>query len=262
MPTERLTIAERRLLAGALALLALAIAGPHVAQHADYHAFADQRLLWVVPNAGDVLSNLAFAAVALTGLWRLARAHLDTVQRVLGGLACAGLLLTAAGSSWYHWQPDAARLLVDRLAMTVAFAGLVGIAACRIGDRAAIAAAAAIAMAAPLALAIFAASGNLLPWAVLQAGALVLLLVLAAMPAGGALPVRWGWVVAGYVLAKLLEVQDHAIWELTGHAVSGHSAKHVVAALAVTPLLTAWQPIGKPSTDADSQTPRARSVLN
>lgn len=244
MPTEPLARSERRLLAGALALLALAVAGPHVAQHADYHAFADRRLLAGIPFAGDVLSNVAFAAAGLAGLWRLVRASLDPVQRALGCLACTGLLLTAAGSSWYHWQPDAAGLLVDRLAMTVAFAGVLGIAACRISARAGVMTAAAIALAAPLALAVFAAGGNLLPWSVLQAGGLVLLLVIAALPPDGAY-VRWGWVAAGYVLAKLFEIQDHAIWELTGHAVSGHSIKHVVAALAAAPLFLAWQPCGQ-----------------
>jgi hypothetical protein len=244
MQTGPLTTSERRLLGGVLALVALAIAGPDVAQHVDYHAFADRRLLWGVPCAGDVLSNLAFAVAALAGAWHLAHAQLHRVQRSLGVVACAGLLLTAAGSSWYHWQPDAAGLLVDRLSMTVAFAGVLGIAACRISERAGIAVAALIAIAAPVSLAVFAASGNLLPWAVLQGGGLVLLLVLAAMPTGNALPVRWGWVVAAYAVAKLLELQDHLVWELTGQLVSGHSLKHVVAALAVAPLFTAWRARG------------------
>lgn len=186
MPHRSLTTAERWLLAAALLLLAVAAAGPHLAQHADYRAFA-------------------------------------------------------AAPSCYHWHPDAAGLLVDRLSMTVAFAGILGIAACRISERAGIAVAASVMVAAPLSLAVFAATGNLLPWALLQGGGLVLLLAAATLPAGNALPVRWGWVVAAYAVAKLLELQDHAVWELTGQLVSGHSLKHVVAAFAVAPLFTAWR---------------------
>ena len=62
------TRAEAGLLAALLLALLLACVGPHVSQHAHYHAFADQRTLWGVPCALDVLSNLAFA---LMGIWGL-----------------------------------------------------------------------------------------------------------------------------------------------------------------------------------------------
>mgnify|MGYP000426183297 CR=1 FL=1 len=56
----------------ALSLLAIvACGGPHMAQYAHYHGFADQRTAWGVPCAGDVLSNLPFAAMGVWGLWRL-----------------------------------------------------------------------------------------------------------------------------------------------------------------------------------------------
>ena len=45
--------------------LALLLHGP-IAQWASYHAFADQRELWGIPHAADVLSNLPFA---IAGLW-------------------------------------------------------------------------------------------------------------------------------------------------------------------------------------------------
>ena len=53
--------------------LATALAGlaPAVAQYADYHAFADQRTLWGLPFAMDVLSNLPFAVMGVWGLLRL-----------------------------------------------------------------------------------------------------------------------------------------------------------------------------------------------
>src|SRR5262245_36591411 len=53
-----------------VATVALLVHGP-IAQFEDYHAFADQSVLWGVPHAGDVLSNVAFAWVAWWGLLRL-----------------------------------------------------------------------------------------------------------------------------------------------------------------------------------------------
>ena len=53
------------------------------------------------------------------------------------------------------------------------------------------------------------------------------------------LPIRWRVVIALYAVAKVLELADHQVWELTGHVVSGHSLKHVVASLAAWPVLAA-----------------------
>ncbi|TFZ02063.1 hypothetical protein [Ramlibacter humi] len=239
---NRITDRESWLLAAVLALVAVAAFGPAVAQHAHYHDFADQQARWGVPHAADVLSNLAFAATGLAGAWRLAVAQLDRVQRALGALACAGLLLTAACSSWYHLQPGDAGLVIDRLGMTVAFAGLLGLAACHVSRRAGIATAVLVLVGAPLTLLVFAASGNLLPWAVLQGGGMALLLACALLRGHDALPIRWELVIAAYALAKLFELGDHAIWEATGQWISGHSLKHLVAAAAVWPVLATWTP--------------------
>ena len=53
----------------------------------------------------------------------------------------------------------------------------------------------------------------------------------------GALDIRLGWVILAYAAAKLLEMNDHAIFDLTGQLVSGHTLKHLVAALAALPVL-------------------------
>ena len=62
---------EMGLLVACLALLALGVWGPSIAQPSHYHAFADQRALFGVPNMMDVLSNLAFAGFGLLGAWRI-----------------------------------------------------------------------------------------------------------------------------------------------------------------------------------------------
>ena len=48
----------------AAAALAMAAYGP-IAAPPGYHDFADQSVAWGIPHAGDVLSNAAFAVVAL-----------------------------------------------------------------------------------------------------------------------------------------------------------------------------------------------------
>ena len=90
------------LAAGALLLLA-ALLAPAVAQPANHHDFADQRWLWGVPYAMDVLSNLPFAAMGLAGFWLLRRVPqgaLDSIERAMATLFFAGLVITAAGSTW------------------------------------------------------------------------------------------------------------------------------------------------------------------
>lgn len=234
---------EQVLLAALLAALAFAAWGPSVAQHAQYHAFADQRGWHGLPCAMDVLTNLPFA---LAGLWGLVRLWQASLQRrldahgQLAGVFFGGLLLTAAGSSYYHWQPDNHGLAWDRLGMVVAFAGLLGMAVAeRISLRTGVVTMATTLLAGPVAVLVWYMSGNLLPWVVVQSGGMLLLLALALCqptPDGWGLPLMA--VVVFYMLAKLLELGDHTVFGWTGGLVSGHSLKHVVAALAAWPVIS------------------------
>ncbi len=235
---------EASLLAAALALLALVLWGPVLHDHPHQHAFADQRVLWGIPCALDVLSNLPFALAGAWGLVLLGRARpgaLDAVTRATSRLFCMGLLLTSMASSWYHWQPDDAGLLWDRLGMAVAFAGMLGLAAAqRVSLRAGGATALVVLAAGPLAVLWWAHTSNLLPWAVVQLGGMLLVLGLACLPQrAGALALPLGAVIAWYGAAKLLELGDHAVFEATGQWVAGHSLKHLAAAGAAWPVLRA-----------------------
>ena len=214
---SRLSGAETGLLLGAAALLALALFGPVLPASAHQHDFADQRTLWGIPCALDVLSNLAFALAGAWGWWVLRRVPpgaLDATSRALAALFFGGLLCTAAGSALYHWQPEDAGLLWDRLGMVLPFAGLLGLAAAsRVSARAGVAAAGAVLLAGPLAVWAWAHTGNLLPWAVVQLGGLLVVLVLACLPRRvDGLALHLGVVVL-YALAKLLEAADHSVLE-------------------------------------------------
>ncbi|MCK1357458.1 hypothetical protein [Bradyrhizobium sp. 199] len=219
-----------------VALLAPAL--PASAWHIPH--FVDTRTWLGLPNAGDVLSNLAFLVMGIWGLVRL-RARRDTPA----GASCLflGLILTSVGSSFYHLDPDAPqRLAADRLGMAVAFAGFLGIAA---GERISVRAghAVVVLVAAAGLLAAWIARENLTPWVVVQFGGMALAVGLALTPARpGALGVPLGGVIFFYVLAKLFELGDEAIFEATGHIVSGHTLKHLAAALAAWPVIRMLRP--------------------
>lgn len=256
---------ERVLLCFVLLLVSAAVVGPVLpgAAYTGLH-FADSRALHHLPNAMDVLSNLPFLLLGVWGLHRLFRiqrqSRLEALDESTGpeakrqALRCAtlffvGLIVTCAGSVFYHLQPDALRLAADRAGMTVAFAGLIGMAVCdRVSLRAGLPIAGFTLAAGLLAVAAWLASDNLLPWALVQFGGMALVLVLAVVrPLPGALGLRLGGVIACYALAKALEAGDEWVYEATRHVVSGHSLKHLAAALAALPVLHALRGWARPA---------------
>jgi hypothetical protein len=250
----KLSIAEQWIIGAVLGLAAVAAAGPHVPEPAQYQHFVDSRTWLGVPNAGDVLSNLAFLVAGVCGFVALRRAgaSLSRMQRATAALFFGGLVLTAACSTWYHLAPDAARLVVDRSGMALAFAGLLGFAAAeKVSDRAAGALVAAMLLASPWALS-EAAHGDVLAWAVLQFGGMALLVGMAAMRSRAGTPVvSWLAVIGIYALAKGCEIADAAIFEASHHFVSGHTLKHVLAALAALPVIAALRWHNRPAATRD-----------
>ncbi|MBP7537659.1 MAG: hypothetical protein KA790_11795, partial [Ottowia sp.] len=232
------------------ALAALAALLPATGLPAGYHDFADQRTLLGLPHALDVLSNLPFAAMGAWGLWWLRRVPvgcIDKAQRGLAVLFFVGLMATAFCSSSYHLDPHDAGLCIDRVGMSLAFAGLLGLAAAdRISARAGVALAALVAVAAPATALVAWLGGNMTPWAVLQGGGLVLLAALALRrPQPRALGFSIIGVIAFYAVAKALELADAPVFALTQQLISGHSAKHLVAALAAWPVVRALQSLAR-----------------
>jgi hypothetical protein len=256
-------------LAGALVLLTgLALFLPDLVGRVGAGLrYVDTRALAGLPNAMDVLSNLPFLVLGVLGLRRLQgleREH-ERVSAAnllrpadelpVNALDCAwlffaGLVLVAAGSTFYHLQPDALRLAADRAGMAVAFAGVLGMAVCeRVSPRAGWPAAWFALAGGLLAVAAFHESGDEMPWAVVQFGGMVVVLGLALLrPAPGTarpMGLKLGWIIGFYALAKVFELADGALFEATGHFVSGHSLKHVAAALAALPVLQAVQGLGR-----------------
>ena len=240
MKTRDLWLIGLTLLAVALALFL-----PAVPQPSDYHDFADKRVAYGIENFLDVSSNLAFALAGGIGLWLVLRPRTcfaNPAERLPYLMFCIGVLMTAAGSCYYHLKPNNETLFWDRLPMTIAFMSLIS---AQIVDRVNVRAGL-LALGPMLLIGVGTVvywivterqgRGNVMPYVVLQAYAVFVLLQLAAMH-----PSRYTHgnaiyaVFAGYLLAKVFEHYDRQIFELTG-TVSGHTLKHVVAGLAGLPV--------------------------
>jgi hypothetical protein len=233
------------LLAALTAGLALAaILVPAMPQPLSYHAFADCRSFWSVPNFLNVVTNLPFFVGGVLGLTQVYRgdARFKNPHEQLPYLVFfLGALLTCFGSAYYHLAPDNSRLVWDRLPMTLGFAGLVSAAIAErvdleLGGRA---------LWPLLAIGVVsviywyaterAGVGNVIPYAAYQAWSIaVIVLLIVAYPAQrythGAL---LAWAAVLYGLAKVFEAFDLGVYRMLGGALSGHSIKHLLAAGAV-----------------------------
>ena len=234
MEIPRAALRWLAILAGAAAG-ALVFLGP-VPQPAAYHAFVDTRGFGGLPNALNVLSNVAFLAV---GGWTCARAFAAPAsERALGLLLGAGVLLTTAGSSWYHWAPSNDALVWDRLPMTLAFAALTGLLFSRhVSLRAGRFVLAFMLVLGPASVALWWWSEHnghsdlrVYSWA--QAFPTLVLLVTAASLKERYLRRAYGGALVGYALAKAAELFDANIFAATGEVLSGHTLKHLLAAVA------------------------------
>ena len=236
---------------------------PRIPQPQSYHLFADQRSFLGIPNFGDVVSNVPFGVIGICGLLfllrssrnQLKRRFLDSRERWPYALVFIGLLLTAFGSSYYHLAPNNARLVWDRLPMTIAFMSIVAaIIAERISLRAGLGL---------LPLLLLVGMGSVLQWSASEArgagdlrfyaavqtySALVLLLAL-VFPRRYTCTSDLAVVVGFYALAKALESLDKPVFS-AGHIVSGHTLKHLAAAAAgywILRMLQKRQPVLSPA---------------
>lgn len=211
-------------------------------QSLDYHNFADQRAWLGVPNFGNVVSNLLFCIVGAAGWVFLAdkascRRFIVHPERWPYFFFFLGLLWTAFGSAYYHLAPSNARLVWDRLPMTVVFMSLV---AAMIMERVDVAWGLRLL---PLLMAIGVASvihwraselrgeGDLRFYAAIQLYSVLALAILLFVTPRYTRSRDFVWVIILYVAAKIFEYMDRSIFQL-GHVVSGHAVKHLAAGVA------------------------------
>lgn len=235
---------------GILAALVLIVAGgawlvPPIGEFPGWMAFADHRGFGVVPHFGDVVSNVGFLVVGLWGLGFVlgpddGRRWSRPAERLPWAVFFLGALLVALASARFHWTPGSATLFWDRLAMAVCFMALTaGVVADRVDLRAGL-------VALPLLLALglagvlhwnvtaVAGQPDLRFYGLVQYFPSVLVVMLVWLFPGRLTDGRYvagmlGW----YALAKVFELSDGAVFAGLGQTVSGHTLKHLAAAVAI-----------------------------
>jgi hypothetical protein len=207
--------------------------GEPVLQDRGYHIFADSRSCLGIANFGNIVSNLLFL---LTGLGGLAWCWRDRCGAWRSWLVFfAGVTLVFFGSAYYHSNPTDYTLVWDRLPMTVAFMGLFTALICEhIESRLEIPL-----LTGALAVGLFSVlwwrlSGDLRLYIWVQGAPLLAIpYVVAAFPCCFSLRHYLLYGVGLYAMAKIAELKDFEMFVATAGVISGHSAKHLLAALAV-----------------------------
>lgn len=207
---------------------------PAIPQPHDYHHFADNITLAGLPNFFNLVSNIGFFIVGYLGLAYLN--HHSVENKIGYQIFFGGVLLTCFGSSYYHWSPDHWGLFWDRLPITIAFNALFF---CVLREKLKLSV---------YWLGIFLAMGmsSLLYWywselqgsGDMRAYILVQLLPMLLIPYiifvyKNHYTRQYDWLISlcFYALAKIFELFDGAIFQLTG-VIGGHPLKHLMAALA------------------------------
>ncbi len=216
-----------------------------VVQNLAYNHFADTRSFLGIPYFLDVVSNLPYLVVGLAALDFLRRksdprfkaAFADPSEAWHYRVFFIGVALISFGSAYYHLVPGDNRLVWDRLPMTITFMSWL---AATIGER--------IDRSTGLRLLpglVGVGVYSIVHWHItelrgsgdLRAYIDVQYLSLLAIPLLSVLfPSRYTRsntvfvVFAVYLAAKMFELLDAQIYAL-GHIVSGHTLKHVTAAV-------------------------------
>jgi hypothetical protein len=234
-------------------LIVLAALLPSHAQDQAYHAFADNRAWGLIPNAVDTLTNGAFVLAGLIGLFWFKKDRLELPSMIMRVAVLTFVMSTIAiglSSAYYHWQPTDERLVVDRLAMSVAFASvLTMLAQERLEARSATITYMLMMILGPSSVMIWAVFDNLTPYYLLQFGGVLLAIILLTIrPPMANGPNFWALLMC-YFLAKLAEMFDAGIFAMTHEIISGHALKHLLSAIGMVLLLASLRPDAKADLD-------------
>jgi len=217
-----------------LAALVLILAAGPISQDLRLHAYADDRAALGVPYFFNVASNVAFLLVGLVGLFARRGGSISGASRSWFVLFL-GIALVCFGSAYYHWAPNNATLVWDRLPMTLAFMGLfVALVSEHLGEhleRVLLTPALIVGIASVL---WWNHTGDLRFYIWVQLSPFLAIVVLLLAYPGRYTHRAYLWYgLALYALAKLCEGYDREIYSFTAQALSGHVLKHLLAACAV-----------------------------
>lgn len=218
-----------------IAALGGVMALPPIAQDPSYHAFADRRGLLGISSFLNVATNLAFLAVGMAGIGLCARRRHGLGARWAWMACFTGVALVSLGSGYYHLAPDNVTLVWDRLPMSVGFMALsIAVLAEHVSLRL---------EKYLLAPAIVLGLASVITWhytddlrLYVWVQFMPLLVIPAALLCFDSPHKDRRFLLAAlaiYVISKLAEYYDSTLFTATGNLISGHSLKHLLAALAL-----------------------------
>jgi len=231
-----------------VAIFALLLQQP-IAQDVGYHSFYDFRPLFNILNFWNVMSNIPFLIVGLLGLHQIIIVNnLNVINEIKVSyiFLFIGIILVAFGSGYYHLTPDNQTLLWDRLPMTVTFMALFSII---ISEFISVSIGKVLLL--PLILAgvlsvlywhfsELQGVGDLRFYAFVQFFPMLVIPVILVFFKSRYNHASGYWLLLlAYMVAKLFEYFDGEIYNTLGF-ISGHSLKHIAAALGLYVLLTSY----------------------
>lgn len=203
-----------------------------ITQDPNYHRFVDQRALFGIPNWQNVLSNIPFLLVGVIGLILVIKRP-QAEARWSWPAFFLGVGLVCFGSAYYHWAPDNQTLIWDRLPMTLGFMGIfVALLSETVNPKLE-----KYLLLPTLSLGII----SVYHWAQVDDLRLYIWVQMIPLLTIPFLLLRFrgrythrhylAYALACYVLAKIVEFTDGAVFSLTRQFISGHALKHLLAAL-------------------------------
>lgn len=230
----------------AVSLLLLFLLNP-IPQPLEYHDFADKRIFFTIPNTFDVLSNGSFVT---TGIFWLYWVHQrQTKINALFPKYCSwfynifflSVILAGVGSCYYHLHPNHYRLLFDRIPIALtSMAFLSALLNERVLPGKALGLGIMLILLSIGSVVLWYYSeplhqGDLRFYGWLQALPMLLaplILWLYPSPYTGSQHLVYALILL--IIARLAEISDKPLFDLTHHTISGHSLKHFFASA------TAW----------------------
>lgn len=233
-------MSKRTLLVWGVAILCfivLMIVTPKIPQSEEYHDFADQREFFGIPNMLNVVSNFPFFVIGAIGLILCYYRNYFRLrsQGELLGWTCffIGVAAVAFGSAYYHLKPNDARLVWDRLPMTIAFTSIISIFIIeRVDEKIGTLSILPLLLTGIVSILYWWFSDDLRPYALVQfVPCIAIPLMTILLPAMYTHSLYWLWAAGFYLIAKVEEAADKPIYKWTHHIVSGHTLKHLFAAM-------------------------------
>lgn len=202
-----------------------------ISQDLSYHLFTDTRALFGLKNFFDVMSNLPFFFVGIIGIrfthknWR--------PRESWGWLILFGsVFLVSAGSAYYHFNPNNQTLVWDRLPMAIGFMALFVVVISDYIDSRLQYLLIPMCLLGVFSVIYWNMTDDLRLYAWVQFISMGLMLIIIFVYQPKALQTKFLiYAFIFYSLSKITEHFDSEIFSYTSNLLSGHTIKHLLAAV-------------------------------